>query len=47
LVTTAKDSRTGPANIDLFRLTATMTKHGRLGCALDNAAGEKGIDHER
>jgi hypothetical protein len=47
LVTAAKDGRTAPANIDLLRLTATMTKHGRLGCALDNATGEKGIDDER
>ena len=47
LVSAANHSRGGLAKIDLPSPNTTMTEHGRLGCALDNAAGEKGIDNER
>jgi hypothetical protein len=43
----AKPGCTGFPKIDLPGLAATMTKHGRLGRALDNEAGEQGIDNER
>jgi hypothetical protein len=43
----AKPGCTGFPKIDLPGLAATMTEHGRLGCALDNETGEQGIDDER
>ncbi len=47
LVRAAKQGLGESPDIDLVGLAATMTLHGRLGCALNNEAGEKGIDHER
>ena len=47
LIREAKQCLSQSLDIDLSQLAATMTEHGRLGCAPDNEAGEKGIDYER